>query len=71
MLRIEPFEYNGRQWNRIYSDDNRYVVSNDGFIYGHICEPAESTRTFTEGDIIPEPDPTPNELLDILLGGTP
>ena len=50
-----------------YSDENRYIIEN-GVTYGHYWYPETEIHTFTEGEVIPEPDPTPEEALAILLG---
>lgn len=59
---------------RTYSDENRFVVR-DGISYREAIDPVEyaSNRIYTEGDLIPEPEPTDQEYAQagrILLGVT-
>lgn len=51
-----------------YSDENRYLIEN-GVTYGHYWYRDTETHSFTEGEVIPEPEPTPDEILDFLFGG--
>ena len=70
MIRTEKFYINDREFNRTYSDSNRYVVR-DGISYGEACDPAEFGRTYTEGDLIEGMDENADksEAYDILIGG--
>ena len=70
MIVTEPYELNGRQFVRTYSDANRYVVR-DGVAYSEANDPAEFGRTYTEGDLIPETEANladKAEAYDILMG---
>ena len=64
----EEYYIKDRKMIRTYSDENRYVVR-DGISYSKACDPAEFGRTYTEGDVIPEPeeveDENENEILDM------
>lgn len=64
----ETFTAGGITFTRNYSDAGRYVVR-DGISYSEACDPAESGRTYTEGELMPEDETTAEELLDILTGG--
>lgn len=66
MIKTETFYIGEQEFVRTYSDANRYVVR-DGEEYEEACDPVGTDRTYTEGDLLPEPDP--QYLLDILLGG--
>ena len=68
MIIQEHFTVGERDFIRTYSDANRYVVR-DGYSYSEACDPAESGRTYTEGELMPEDETTAEELLDILTGG--
>lgn len=74
MIIKETFYVGDRQFNRIYSDSNRYVVR-DGVSYEEACDPVELNREYTEGDLIQqEPEQaeaSAQEILNILLGGRP
>ena len=62
----ENYEINGIPFVRTTSNSGRYVVR-DGVSYEEACDPAEFGRTYTEGEFME--DPTPDETLNILLGG--
>ena len=70
MIVTETFYINGREFTKIYSNANRYVVR-DGISYGEACDPAEFGRTYTEGDLIEDIDENfdKSEAYDILIGG--
>lgn len=68
MIKQEHFTVGERDFIRTYSDANRYVVR-DGISYSEACDPAETGRTYTEGELMPEYETTAEELLDILTGG--
>ena len=68
MIRTENFTINDKQFIRTYSDSGRYVVR-DGASYEEACDPAESGRTYTEGDVMPDAEGNAEEILDIILGG--
>ena len=70
MIVTEPYELNGRQFVRTYSDVNRYVVR-DSVAYSEANDPAEFGRVYTEGDLIPETETDladKAEAYDILMG---
>ena len=70
MIVTEPYELNGRQFVRTYSDANRYVVR-DGVAYSEANDPAEFGRVYTEGDLMPETEADladKAEAYDILMG---
>lgn len=70
MIVQEFYELNGRQFVRIYSDANRYVVGGNPFgEYAEANDPVDAGRTYTEGDIILGEESEAEEILDILLGG--
>lgn len=69
----ETFKINGRAFVRTYSDAGRYVVggSPEGQ-YAEAIDPAALGRTYTEGDLMLEDEPTIEdkaEAYDILIGG--
>lgn len=72
---VETFYVGERQFNRVYSDANRYVVR-DGISYSEACDPTEFGRTYTEGDIMEDGESSPvdpqisdkAEAYDILIG---
>ena len=68
MIITEQFYIGGRLFNRTYSDAGRYVVGGVPYgEYSEACDPAEYGRTYTEGELMPEPDAA--EVLEALLGG--
>lgn len=70
MIVTEPYELNGRQFVRTYSDANRYVVR-DGIEYSEACDPAEFGRVYTEGGLMPQDEAIiadKAEAYDILMG---
>lgn len=73
MIIKETFYVGDRQFNRIYSDSNCYVVR-DGISYEEACDPVELNREYVEGDPIPQDETAEanaQEILNILLGGRP
>lgn len=58
----------GVEYDYVYSDEGRYLVSGEQQ-WEEVYAPLNSGRTYTEGEFIPDPDTTPDELLGILLGG--
>ena len=63
MIIQERFTINGREFVRTYSDAGRYVVR-DGVSYGEANDPAEFSRVYTEGELMPQeeqPDRTEEE----------
>ena len=64
----EQFEINGRQFTRTYSDEGREVVR-DGIAYSEACDPSEYGRTYTEGNLIEDPEADAEEIVNILTGG--
>ncbi len=67
MIITETYMLSGMSITRTRSNEGRYVVR-DGISYDVAEDPTELGRTYTEGDVIA--DPTPEEALSILLGGT-
>lgn len=67
MIIIEKFTVGETEFNRVYSDENRYVVR-DGVSYEEACDPAEYGREYTEGDPIPETFTDDTGILKIMLG---
>lgn len=72
MIKQEHFTVGERDFIRTYSDANRYVVR-DGISYSEACDPAETGRTYTEGDTLPPEDVEAGyaEAGKILLGVEP
>ena len=73
-IKTENVTINDAAFVRTYSDENRFVVR-DGIAYQEAIDPVEyaNTRTYTEGDPIPEPEPTDEDYAQagrILLGVT-
>lgn len=68
-IKTETFYIKGREFTRIYSDANRYVVR-DGISYSEACDPSEFGRVYTEGDLMDdvEGNSEAQEILNILLG---
>lgn len=70
---VETFYINDREFTRIYSNANRYVVR-DGVSYSEACDPAEFGRTYIEGDIMPSDESEISDIsdkaeaYDILMG---
>lgn len=70
MIVQEHFVVNGRDFIRTTSDAGRYVVR-DGIEYGEACDPAEYSRTYTEGELMPLDESAIEdkaEAYDILMG---
>lgn len=68
MIVIENITIDGRPFTRTYSNERCYVVR-DGAQYEEAIDPAEFGRTYTEGEIIEEPEADAEEIVNILLGG--
>jgi len=49
MIIVEKVYIDGVEFNRTYSDDNRYVVR-DGVSYDEAWDPSEFNRIYTEGE---------------------
>lgn len=71
---VETFYVGEREFTRTYSDANRCVVR-DGVSYSEACDPAEFGRTYVEGDVMDDTDPSEDptltdkaEAYDILMG---
>lgn len=47
---------NGIQYNYYYSDEGRYLVSENNGLYEDVYDPINIIRTYTEGDLIPSED---------------
>lgn len=60
MIIKEIVEINGKEYERTYSDEGRYVVR-DGVEYGEAIDPLNSGREYTEGDLIPQEEETDTE----------
>lgn len=56
MIRVEIINADGAMLRRTYSDDNRYVVRQDGVVYCEAVDPMDSDRTYTEGEQMPPED---------------
>lgn len=69
MLIYENHEYNGKEWVSVTSNENRYVMV-DGVGYSTIWILKSEEKPCTEGEIIPDGEPTDSEILVILLGVT-
>ena len=59
---------NGIDYTYTKSDEGRYICR-DGYQFEDAYDKVSFGRTYTEGDLIPEPDPTADEALDFLFGG--
>ena len=68
MIVTENITIGGQLFARTYSNEHRYVVR-DGAQYEEAIDPAEFGRTYTEGEIIEEPEADAEEIVNILLGG--
>ena len=71
-IKTENVTINDAAFVRTYSDAGRFVVR-DGISYAEAIDPANLApdRTYTEGDLIPEPEPTDEDYAAagrILLG---
>lgn len=64
MIRQENLQINGQEFVRTYSDDNRYVVR-DGVSYSEAVDPAEFSRVYTEGDVMPDEGTTDEDYVEI------
>lgn len=75
VIKTDTLTINNVQFIRTYSDSGRYIVR-DGVSYDEAIDPAESGRTYTEGDLIPvegdliidEEETSAAQILNILLG---
>lgn len=66
MIATYTYDLNGQSITVTRSDAGRYVVR-DGVEYFEAQDPTELGRTYTEGELME--DPTPEEALNVLLGG--
>ena len=64
MIRQENLQINGQEFIRTYSDDNKYVVR-DGISYSEAVDPAEFSRVYTEGDVMPDEETTEEDYVEI------
>lgn len=64
MIRQENLQINGKEFIRTYSDDNRYVVR-EGISYSEAVDPAEFSRVYTEGDVMPDEETTDEDYAEI------
>lgn len=69
MIRTETVEINGKQYEHVWSDANR-LICRDGQSWTEVYNPLNTGRVYTEGDEIPDDEATPEEVLEILLGGS-
>ena len=67
MIRQEHFLVGEMDFIRTFSDSGRYVVR-DGVEYSEACDPANTGRTYTEGDLMPVDDSEAQDILNILMG---
>lgn len=67
MIRTENYFIGEREFTKTYSDSGRYVVR-DGVSYEEANDPSEFGRTYTEGDIMEEPDSEAEDILNIIMG---
>ena len=70
MIRTEQVMIDGREFTYTYSDSGRYVVRN-GVSYDEAYDPVEFGREYTEGDVIPQEEPTDEDYAEagkILMG---
>lgn len=63
----ESLKINGIDYIYTKSDAGRYICR-DGYQFEDAYDKKSFGRTYTEGDVIVH-EPTPEEALDILLGG--
>lgn len=61
MIIVEHLIINNEDFTRTYSDEFRYVVR-EGAQYTEAYDPARFGRTYTEGDLIPEEELTPEQI---------
>ena len=66
MIVTYTYDLNGQSITVTRSDAGRYVVR-DGVEYCEAQDPTALGRTYTEGELME--DPNPEEALSILLGG--
>ena len=73
MIITEKVTIRNRDFIRTYSDSNRYVVR-DGVSYSEAIDPLDSSRAYTEGEVMPNDEPDMTEVeakalaYDILVG---
>lgn len=68
MIRTETVTIDGKEYEHVWSDEGRQVCR-DGQAWDEVYNPPDTGRTYTEGDLIPEGEGEPAEILGILLGG--
>jgi len=68
MVIYETVTINGQQFEHVYSDANLQVCR-DGRAWDEVFNPLDTGRVYTEGEPIAEEEASPEEVLDILLGG--
>ena len=64
MIITERIAIDGKEFIHNYSDAGRYVVR-DGVSYDDAIDPVESNRVYSEGDVIPEEEPTDETYAEI------
>lgn len=64
MIITEIVTIDGKQFTYNYSNEGRYVVR-DGVSYETAYDPVELGRTYTEGDLIPQQEPTEEEFAEV------
>lgn len=64
MIITEQVTVDGREFIKTTSDEGRYVVR-DGANYEEAYDPVGYTRTYTEGDLIPQREITPEMIADM------
>lgn len=71
MIKSDPFDINGKEFIRSYSDLG-FLIERDGETYSAAEDPAEFNRKYTETDELIKPDMTETEMkaqaYDILMG---
>ena len=65
MIKTETRELNGVDYRYTYSDENRYVISEDGRQYETVYDRIDIIHSYTEGDIIPEEEPTDDDFAEV------
>ena len=72
MIVTERITIDGQEFTRNYSDAGRYVVR-DGVSYEEAIDPLMLNRVYSEGELIPEEEPTDEtyaQIGKILMGVT-
>ncbi len=69
MIIYETVYIDGKEYEHIWSDENRQVCR-DGQSWDEVYNPPDTGRVYTEGDPIAEDEGEPSEILEILLGGS-